>query len=232
MRSDKEREERFKTVKEEIANIRKEFPDGMVVIGGYATYLHNVAGQASGRAEPTADGDMVFSLAAFARLRAIRQISDNTNLGKHEFKVGKIGFDVYVEFENNDIRIPYAELREHAEIIDGVRCAAKEHLLIMKLDTLVGPENRRGSEHGNKDERDIANLIILTKQPRAEILKPYLDAERLDVLDEIRQKNIVFQDLMDGNQHLAKGLKVAYGTNFAILKDALARLEREKDNQR
>lgn len=232
MRSDEERQRRFETVKTEIAKISDEFPENMVVIGGYATYMHTAAAKGSGRAEPTADGDMMFSIQDFARLRTLRQISDNPNLGKHEFKVGKIGFDIYVEYERNDIRVPYAEVREHSEVVGGVRCAAKEHLIAMKLDTLVGPENRRHTEHGEKDERDIANLLILTAKPRAALLRPYLDEERCEVLREIGEKTAVFQDLADGNHHLAKSLKVAYGTNFGILKDDLARLEREHGKQR
>lgn len=216
---DAEKRQRFEVVRDEIAELAKQFPEGMVVIGGYAVYLHTL--ETKGSLELTGDGDVVFALDAYSRLKTIRAVSDNPRLQKHEFKRENVGFDVYVEYEPSNLPVPYAELASRAVTIQGIRCASLDDLLILKTKAAI---DRQSSEHGEKDKRDIVKLMLMLRSPDVKVLAKYLDAEKVEFLDEIWRDQQIMSDVADGNDHLAKGIRVDYGTHFGTIKNGIAKL--------
>jgi len=141
-----------------VAYLSEMFPDGIVFIGGVAVYLYTRSANASGRfVEFSHDGDFLISISDFADLRDIEEVTANRRLNKYQIIREGIDFDVYLEYHNR-LRIPYAEVLEGSKVIDGVRVAALEHLLLLKLAAF---DARRGSAKGRKDERDLIRIGYL-----------------------------------------------------------------------
>lgn len=152
-----------------ICELSSHFPDGIVFIGGVAVYLH-VRGAKVPEAwvEFSHDGDFYISLADFADLRDIEEVTQNRRLSKYQFIKNGVDFDVYLEFRHT-LRIPYADVFSASSIVENVRIASLEHLLLLKL---AAYEDRRGSAKGRKDERDLVRIVHLLA--RRAIRKPWL----------------------------------------------------------
>lgn len=164
-----------------IRELSELIPEGIVFIGGVAVYLHARQAQLTGWGiEFSHDGDFYVSLTDFSDLRDFEEVTVNKRLHKRQFIKNGIDFDVYLEY-NNSLRVPYADVRQRSSIIDGVRVAALEHLLLLKLDAYA---DRKASAKGRKDERDlirIAHILSRHHLHRAWVA-PYVTAQDADLL--------------------------------------------------
>ena len=167
-----------------ICELSELFPEGLVFIGGIAVYLHARAARlASWGIEFSHDGDFYVSLADFSDLRDAEEVTVNRRLNKHQFIKNGIEFDVYLEY-NNSLRVPYADAWARSSVIDNVRVAALEHLLLLKLDAYA---DRRASAKGRKDERDLIRIAHILSRQRLhkQWLEPYLTPEDAKLLADV-----------------------------------------------
>lgn len=190
-----------------IREINDLFPDGVVFIGGVAVYLHiDRDGLPPGFVEFSHDADLYFSLADFADLRDIEEVTANRRLNKHQIIRHGVEYDIYLE-RHNSLAVPYSEARAHSVVIDGMRVACLEHLLVLKLDAY---RSRRGSSKGAKDERDLIRICYLLagKGLDLALVLPYLDSERMELLDGLKNSP-GYLVLCEGNAHQARPVRDA-----------------------
>lgn len=157
------------------------FPEGIVFIGGIAVYLHaKAAGLPEVWIEFSHDGDFFISLSDLADLRDLEEVTANRRLSKHQLIKEGVDFDVYIE-HNNLLRIPYSAAAESSIVIDKVRVASLEHLLLLKL---AAYSDRRGRAKGRKDERDLIRIcyILSSRKIRKALLAPYIDAKDIELM--------------------------------------------------
>lgn len=180
------------------------FPDGAVFIGGVAVYLHSYK-KNEGLLEISHDADFYLSLRDFADLRDLEEVTANRRLQKHQFIKNGCEFDVYVE-RNNSLSVHFDDIMKHSTVIDGIRVAALEHLLVLKINAYM---DRKASAKGGKDLRDIIKIII-TLDPgaiKSEILNRYLAIKQYDeITKETDADKNVFLTLVGGNKHEASKL--------------------------
>jgi hypothetical protein len=183
------------------------FPEGMVFIGGIAVYAHAINNQETeGLAETTHDGDLYISKADLIDLRDIEQLTNNRRLGKQQLVKKGFEFDVYVQRES-DLCVPYEEVIAHSTTYDLLRVASLEHLLVLKLAAYL---DRKGSEKGNKDARDIlriATLLVAREEPvRPEQVLLYWGDQEIAELKAIG-KGPAPVTLARGNVHEARAFR-------------------------
>lgn len=190
-----------------IREINDLFPDGVVFIGGVAVYLHiDKDALPPGFIEFSHDADLYFSLADFADLRDIEEVTANRRLNKHQIIKHGVEYDIYLE-RHNSLAVPYSEARAHSVVIDGMRAACLEHLLVLKLDAYG---SRKGSSKGAKDERDLIRICYLLAGKGVDmgLITPYLDNDRMNLLKTLRNSP-GFLVLCEGNAHKAKPVRDA-----------------------
>jgi len=190
-----------------ILEFSETFPDGVVFIGGVAVLLHVRGQKLPDRfIELSHDGDFFVSLADFADLRDIEEVTANRRLNKHQIVKGGVEYDVYLE-NNNGLNVKYADVVASSQVIDGVRVSSLEHLLVLKLDAY---RSRRGSAKGAKDERDLIKILHLLDRSalRAERLDGYLTDEAVASL-ELLKKSAEFMAICGGNAHQARDLRTS-----------------------
>lgn len=199
-----------------VQEISELFPDGVVFIGGIAVLLHVRVGRLPARfAELSHDGDFLISLAAFADLRDIEEVTANRRLEQHQIVKAGFEYDVYLEGHNR-LRVRFADAVRESAVVDGVRIACLEHLLLLKLDAFA---SRRGSAKGSKDERDLLKIcLLLGPEPVAERLAGAFTPADSALLERCRNSPEIL-DLCAGNAHEARPLRAAVGAAI----DALAR---------
>lgn len=126
-----------------IREINGLFPDGVVFIGGVAVYLHiDKDALPPGFVEFSHDADPYFSLADFADLRDIEKVTANRRLNRHQIIRHGVEYDINLE-RHNSLAGPYSEARAHSVVLDGMRVACLEHLLLLKLDACGSRKDRR-----------------------------------------------------------------------------------------
>jgi hypothetical protein len=167
-----------------VKEISADYPDGVAFIGGIAVYLHaSTSDSPAGFAEFSHDGDFYFSLSDFADLRDEYEVTSNRRLSKHQIIKDGFEFDVYVE-RQNDLAIPYSALLASSVVIEGIRAACLEHLLVLKLDAAI---SRKGSSKGEKDQRDIVRVLWLLGHrkggPDLELCSPYMTDARIAAME-------------------------------------------------
>lgn len=190
-----------------IREISELFPDGIVFIGGVAVLLHVRHQKLPERfIELSHDGDFYVSLADFADLRDLEEVTANRRLNRHQIIKNGTAFDVYLE-NHSALTVKFADALAASRVIDGVRVASLEHLLVLKLDAFA---SRRGSAKGAKDERDLIKICFLLSEStlRAERLTNYLTNEAVATLGLVRQSS-EFMTLCGGNAHQARDLRTA-----------------------
>lgn len=190
-----------------IREINDLFPDGVVFIGGVAVYLHiDRDALPAGFVEFSHDADLYFSLADFADLRDIEEVTANRRLNKHQIIRHGVEYDIYLE-RHNSLAVPYSEARAHSVVIDGMRVACLEHLLVLKLDAYG---SRKGSSKGAKDERDLIRICYLLagKGFDMKLILPYLDSDRVNLLGGLRNSP-GYLVLCEGNAHQARPVRDA-----------------------
>lgn len=191
--------------------IAEEYP-GVVFIGGVAVYLHAAnTPRAREAAEASHDVDFMLSLADLSDLRHTDELVANRRLGKHQLIRGPVEFDVYVERQNS-LAVPYDEAVAHADTYEGIRVAAIEHLLILKLNAYL---DRSQSAKGDKDARDLVTISqVAGGKVRRPLVEPYLREEHLQALETVANSP-VFTYLSKGNAHRAKLLRTTF-SDFAV----------------
>jgi hypothetical protein len=181
--------------------------DDVVFIGGVAVYLHSAAHSSQDvRPESSHDSDFMISFADYDVLKDQEEITSNARLAKHQMIIEGIEFDVYVE-RNNNLVVPYDEALAHSEMLENVRVACLEHLLVLKLEAFA---NREHSRKGEKDRRDVAKIGLLTgRHARRSLTDPYMHPQLLEVLHKV-ERGPVFHELCRGNSHEAKRMRVEF----------------------
>lgn len=177
----------WNSLHEGLRELNERYSNEMVLIGGVAVYLHST--RLGVGVERTHDVDLMLGMNAYSQLSSEETLTHNRRLDKHEITTHGTSVDVYVEFQNQ-LRVPYEEAKRHAVEIDGYHCASLEHLLVLKT---VAAIDRAGNPKGDKDERDIAKIVMLMERPNGELLSPYLkDGAIAKKLDAIGQNVEVF----------------------------------------
>lgn len=191
----------------EIMKISRETSEGfspdVIFIGGIATYQHATQNSyIQDFASITHDGDFMISKAEYGDLKEIESMSINRRLSKSQFTRGVLEFDVYVE-DVHTLPITYQEAKEFSIEIDGINVACPEHILVMKKDAYL---SRRGTEKGDKDERDMFTLLVVIGTNGTNAEKSYkIDDNLLDILNNIVLKR--GPEIAEGNLHLGRQLK-------------------------
>jgi hypothetical protein len=206
----------------EIRDLNQEFPVGLIAIGGVAVYMHTLRDGRERFAESTHDIDFYLSKENLGSLRDREELTANPKLHKQQIVRQAIEMDIYVEHQHR-LAVPYEDLDRYSTIIDEVRVAAKEHLLALKIDAAI---DRFGSTKGEKDGKDLVNLVVSLDQPRIELLRPILDEERLDFLRTLGRGSEPFQTMSGGNSHQSSILRKTYKDRLARIERALAFTER------
>ena len=194
------------------------FPEGLVYIGGIAVYLHAINHEATAAlAATTHDADLYISLADLSDLRDIEELTPNRRLRKHQLVKKGFEFDVYTERQAN-LRVPYDEVVAHSVVYDGVRVAALEHLLVLKLEAY---RDRRSSAKGDKDAHDLVRIAAVAAQGvrsfDARLAAPYLDDEHLELLAGVARGPHALA-LAEGNAVIAKRLRGQFDKMVAGLR--------------
>jgi hypothetical protein len=186
--------------------LSKGYPD-VVFIGGVAVYVH-LADRALATIplEVSHDADFMISFADYGSLKDEEEITPTPRLAKHQMIVDGVEFDVYVE-RLNSLVVPYDEVYAYSVVIDNVRVAALEHLLVLKLEALA---KRHYSSKGSKDRRDVAKIgLLLGQDIKSDLIVPYMRDDLLEHLYDTA-KSTVFFELCARNAHTAKKVKSAF----------------------
>ncbi|NNM65705.1 MAG: hypothetical protein HKL99_14070 [Burkholderiales bacterium] len=187
------------------AEVSAYFPDGVVFIGGIAVYLHAINHSSTAAlAEATHDADFYVSFADMADLREIEEVTPNRRLSKHQMVKHGFEFDIYTERQSSLI-VPFDAVVAHSKVYGGLRAAALEHLLALKLEAFA---DRKGSAKGDKDARDLLRIcaIAAAEDFHPALAAPYLGDEHLELLRQVA-KSPQATALADGNAQRAKVLR-------------------------
>lgn len=184
------------------------YPDA-VFIGGVAVYLHASHVGTGVPPEASHDADFMVSVLDYGALKDVEEVTANPRLGKHQMLSGGVEFDVYVE-RWNKLVVPYDEVATYSVVVEGVRVASLEHLLVLKLEALG---KRSHSRKGDKDRGDVVQLgLMLGRRARGKLLAPYLRDDHLESLVSVAG-SALFYELCDGNAHDARRVREAF-TDF------------------
>jgi hypothetical protein len=150
----------------------------------------------------------MISFADYDVLKDQEEITSNTRLAKHQMVVEGVEFDVYVE-RNNKLVVPYDEVLAHSEMIESVRVACLEHLLVLKLEAFA---NRERTHKGEKDRRDVVKIgLMMGRRARRSLADPYMYPQLVDLLVKV-ERGTVFHELCEGNPHEAKKMRAAFAS--------------------
>ena len=188
------------------AEVNAYFPDGVVFIGGIAVYLHAINHPGTtALAETTHDADFYVSFADMADLREIEDVTPNRRLSKHQMVKHGFEFDVYTERQSSLI-VPYDAVVAHSVVFEGLRAAALEHLLALKLEAF---SDRKASAKGEKDARDILRICAIAAERGGfdpDLARPYLSDEHDALLRQV-VKGPQAVTLAGGNAQAAKRIR-------------------------
>jgi len=184
------------------------YPDA-VFIGGVAVYLHLVK-KSRGSLPPDVshDADFMISFSYYGALKDAEEITPTARLAKHQMVVDNVEFDIYVE-RLHHLVVPYDAVAAHSTVIERIRVACLEHLLMLKLEAYL---DRGHSSKGEKDRKDIVKVALLlgTKFQKT-LIQPYLRDELILALRDIAKSSIFFE-MNDNNAHAAKKARTAFST--------------------
>lgn len=198
-----------------IATVRewsRYFPDGLVAIGGMATYLHAQALADARLLEVSHDGDIYLSLADYSDLRDIEEVVHNNRLHKAQIEKRGVDYDLYIEHQSHLV-VPFDDVVRHSVTINDIRCASLEHLLVLKLDAAL---DRAGSAKGEKDRRDVVRLVLLLENPQRALVEAYWRPE-FDAYLVHTGKSRVFVEMAHGNTHDAAIWRRRYDQHLQAL---------------
>ena len=197
------------------------YEPGLVFIGGIGVYLHAVnRADVKELAEATKVADLYISVASFSDMRDIEELTANNRLSKHEFKKAGFSFGVYTE-RHSRLPVPYANVSAMAHVYDGVKVASPEHLLVLKLDAAV---DRRDSEHGRKDIKDIIRILMVADSIKSfdvEAACAFMRDDHFAMLEEIA-KGPEFLAISMGNAKMAKALRTCFNAVLGAIREQYA----------
>lgn len=218
-------------LRERLADIRAvvhSCADDVVLIGGMAVSLHALEAMAA-LAETTHDADFFLSYVGYGILRDQHEITSNPRLGKRQLIYNRIDYDIYLEKEH-DLAVAYEDAVDRSVVIEGLRCASLQDLLILKIDAFA---QRGGSAKGDKDARDLARIVLLSSDPAtldADALAVALDPARSEVIASILRRTDLFNDLAGGNAHQAAKLRTRALSNWDQIRRCLDERPRNNGN--
>lgn len=194
------------------SEIAELFPEGLVFIGGIAVYLHAINHDKTRHyAESTHDAYFYISIADMADLRDLEEVTSNRKLSKHQMLKKGFEFDIYTE-RLSSLIVPYDVVAAHSILYGGVRVAALEHLMVLKLEAFL---DRKGSAKGEKDAKDLLRIGAVAHVSdqgfRPDLALPYLRDEHMELL-EIVERGPYAAALARGNAVEAKRLRGCFAT--------------------
>lgn len=188
-----------------IREMNEWFPDGMVMIGGIAVWLHAKTAIEEQYIDLSHDADFYLSMADYSDLREIEVVTQNRRLGKCQVIKNNIDFDIYIE-NQTDLVVPYSHAVANSVVLDGTRCACLGHLLTLKYKAW---QDRKQSSKGEKDRRDLARILIT--QGHYGDLQPssldFLPHGALMHVREVAETPAIFKQMAIGNAFVAKQLQ-------------------------
>lgn len=196
-----------------------EYPDA-IFIGGIAVFQHAVRVNAL-LAESSHDADLYLSLVGKSTMRDQYEVSRNDRLGKDSVLIEGEDIDLYVERQHR-LAVSYDEVSAHATELDGIRVAALEHLLVLKVDAAI---SRGRSVKGEKDLRDLSRVLVLLEAPRVELLTRHMSDDRLQLIQDVSRRRDLFAQ-MGINTHEASRLNRSLDANTKRLLKELGRRKR------
>lgn len=179
----------------------RRFQGHTVAIGGMAIYMHTLHARDI-PTEQTHDADFYISKQAVKAIMGGLGLTKNEWLNKYQTIVNGIEFDLYAERQNS-MRLDYQEIRKDSVVVDGIRIAHPEHLILLKLDAL---KELGDSPRGAKDRRDVAKLLIVLNATPPRIVVAHVDPDDIAMLDVVMRPS-TFLELADGNAHVARKLR-------------------------
>ena len=215
----------FQTLLATCGEVAREFPEGVIFIGGIAVYLHAInTAAAAAFAEATHDADFLISLADMADLRDVEEVTSNRRLSKHQMIKNGFEFDIYTERQSVLI-VPYDEVAAHAEKYGELRVGSIEHLTILKLEAFA---DRQGSRKGEKDALDLLRLAQVSAARRGgyriDVALPFLREAHIALLDKVARGPFATA-LARGNARQAKQIRGHFEKIAIDLKTAYRKLE-------
>jgi hypothetical protein len=120
-----------------------------ILIGGWAAYLWTGLHKSK-------DIDIVVDYDVLNALRSDFELIKNERLHKYEVKRGEFDIDIYLPGYSK-LSFPVELLKEHVQVVKGMRVPSPETLVILKQGAEV---ERRGSIKGKKDRIDIVTMLI------------------------------------------------------------------------
>lgn len=174
----------WRKVMDGVKELSEFFPGGVVFIGGVAVYMHSIELDFKILGETSHDADFFISLADFADLRDLEEVTPNRRLGKYQLIKKGVEYDVYLE-KNNNLAVPFDEVFSRSVIMSGVTVAGLEDLLILKT---MAYKDRKGSGKGAKDERDIIKILVLAEKHGGldmNVITRYFDDELFGLISNV-----------------------------------------------
>jgi hypothetical protein len=225
-----EETERWNRLWADICELSNTYETRLIFIGGIAVYLHLRASQPEEDfAEFSHDGDFLISLTDAGVMRDFENLVRNPRLRKHEIKGREFDFDVYVEHDNN-LAVSFVDAMEASEVIEGVRVAALEHLLVLKLHAYA---ERRGSPKGDKDERDIIRILYVMHDLELDmsLLAPYWSKSMSDLLESVKRSK-QFVVMTHKNDYKARVLREDFEEVCNQIVEELRTVQRDRGGRR
>ncbi len=204
-------QEEWEKLIESVMDVQEMFPTDVVFIGGIAVFFHAVEKEKR-LAEFSHDGDLMISMVQFPDFRDLYECVPNKRLNKAQFIKDGFEFDVYVEMQHGLV-VPYEDVVTHS-VCKGVRVAALEHLLPLKLEAY---KDRKNSQKGMKDARDLQRILFLMDDPKPELFQMYANEENLAILKKVSKDVAVAREICKGDHQWASQLMKHIQNNLAKL---------------
>ena len=184
-------------LKDTASNLKKNDAHDFIAIGGIALHCH-LRDRELQSIKHTKDADVMCGFTSFNILRSMFEVTYNTRLSKHEYKVkrhdGSNEFDVDLYLERNHaLSIDFDSLNKTKinNAADGFYTASIIHLLKLKVDNYAKFDGSHTCEKYNKIIYDIIQLTALIKADNTstEQIEENIDSVRLEKIRSIIDSN-------------------------------------------
>lgn len=182
-----------------VAELLTKQHDDAILIGGVATMLW--CREVNLPFEVIHELDFVVGLSCYSALRDEYYLVRDAKLAKQKLTIGEIECDIYVERQNN-LGVPYPDIAAGAKMMSAIRVADVVSLLILKLDAYA---DRRSTNKGFKDLRDIGRLLCMIESPDVDLMLQWMMSGRLELLRRVA-RDIPWLSIAGGNSQEAAKL--------------------------
>lgn len=139
--------------------VNRSYPDA-IVIGGWASWLHNKAAKSH-------DIDLIVSQVDLEHMEQALDLTENSHFGSPKWRgtYDGIHLDVYVAYRSRlgiRLQLPVECLIKHRQDIDGFPTLCKEALLVAKAAARL---DRPDTLPGRKDAEDMAMMLLSASDP-------------------------------------------------------------------